>query len=295
MTTLLCLAAIIGTSPASLLETRRTGNLEIRATADIDTAEIRLSGEVRLRLIVEGPTPLEVTRPKPLLTTTGTWRVREEGLPLREILPNQRQRWVMEYRLSPLVPGEATPISLSPLIVQSGPPDDIQIAWKESLHIKVTTTIKKPNAEDLRPVTGIEQTPDDPTPPALFDRRWWLFAAGLLALLIVGIDQYRRRSRDVIEILDAAWAERQMAGTADPDRLVIILRQFLEHRLNQPFAARTSAELADELRGIPECPVVEVEAFLEMCDTARFSGTTGDSMALREQLRAIILALTPVE
>ena len=94
MISLLSLVLIIAASPNMLVETRRTGELEIRATTEIDTAEIRLSDEVRLRLVVEGPAPLEVTRPKPLLATTGTWRVREQGLPLRELLPGQRQRWV---------------------------------------------------------------------------------------------------------------------------------------------------------------------------------------------------------
>ena len=51
----------------------------IEARAAIDAGEIRLSGEVKLTLTVEGPGPLSVTPSKPLLTKPNLWRCARMG------------------------------------------------------------------------------------------------------------------------------------------------------------------------------------------------------------------------
>ena len=156
MTPIVLLLAILAAAPASLQETRRSDSpaLLIRAEAKLDSTEVRLSGELSLTLTVDGPVPLEVTRPKPLLSGAGLWRVREEGIPLRELLPNDRQRWVMTYRLAPLIPGDAVKVSLSPLSMRAGTPDDVPIAWANSFTVKVTTSITHSRCRLVAATTG---------------------------------------------------------------------------------------------------------------------------------------------
>ncbi len=293
MIALLYVIGWFGVPMPTIYEARRTDNpaLTIHAQATVDAAQIRLSGEVRVRLTVEGPAPLEVTRPKALLSTTGLWRVREDGLPVRQVLLGNRQEWVQEYRLSPLVPGDAVPINLAPLTAEAGVPGKVVIDFKASLPVKVTTAITTPSPDDLRPVTGIEETPPPAEKPAPPPPWWWLAFAGALAVLAVVIDRLRRRPAAIPEAHDAAWAEQQSATAADPDRLAAVLREFLEHRYGQQFASRTPGELAEELRQFPECPpeaVTAVNAFLTACDAARFSGTAGDVAGLRDELRIAV-------
>src|SRR5690242_12628043 len=111
------------------LNTNDPANL-IEARAAVDAGEIRLSGEVKLSLSVEGPGPLSVTLPKPLITKPGTWRVRDDGLPLREVLPGGRERWTQTFHLSPLVPGQPK-VALGALTVRAGGGKDLTIAWDD--------------------------------------------------------------------------------------------------------------------------------------------------------------------
>ncbi len=293
MIALLYVIGWFGVPMPTIYEARRTDNpaLTIHAQATVDAVQIRLSGDVRVRLTVEGPAPLEVTGPKPLLASTGLWRVREDGLPVRQVLLGNHQEWVQEYRLSPLVPGDAVPINLAPLTVEAGVPGKVVIEFKASLPVKVTTTITQPSPDDLRPVTGIEETPppvEKPAPPTPWR---WLAGAAALTVLAVVIDRLRRRPAEIPEAHDAAWAEQQSATAADPDRLAAVVREFLEHRYGQRFASRTPGELAEELRQFPDCPpeaVTAVHAFLTACDAARFSGTAADLPGLKDELRIAV-------
>ena len=287
------LLAIIAAGPASLQETRRSESpsLVVRASASIDADEIRLSGEILLTLTVEGPTPLDVNRPKPLLAEAGLWRVREEGLPLRELLPNQRQRWTLGYRLSPLIPGDSINVSLNPLTVRAGTPDDVQIAWANSLSIRVTTKITQPSVDDLRPVTDIESAPIIET--TIVDHfRWWLFAGPAFSSVLIVLVMWRR-SRPVskAEVHDADWVERELKVALSPDALVQTLKLFLGHRFSQSFEPDTTAEIVGKLRQLTDYPadaVGPVESFLLACDAERFSGESQPSEQLREKMREIV-------
>jgi len=294
MIALLYVIGWFGVPLPTIYEARRTENpaLTIHAQATVDAAEIRLSGEVRVRLSVEGPAPLEVTRPKPLLSSTGLWRVREDGLPVRQVLLGNRQEWVQEYRLSPLVPNDALPINLAPFVVRAGPPTDVRIEFAKFLPVKVTTSAK-PDADSLIPPTGMEETQETPPKPPAPSTWWWLLGAVALAGLVVVVDQLRRRPRKTADSHDAAWADRESATAADPDRLAAVLRAFLEHRFGQRFAARTTGELNAELCRLADCPAAAaVNAFLTACDAARFSGTAADVAELREHMREVVRGLS---
>src|SRR4029450_13850068 len=123
----------------------------------------RLPGEANLPPPVEGPAPLRVTVPKPLLTRANVWRVREDGLPLREVLPGGRERWTLAYFLAPLIPGEPK-VPLGPLVVQAGGMADLNIPWDDDRlpTVRVVTAIDSPSVDALRPSTDVEPLPPQP-------------------------------------------------------------------------------------------------------------------------------------
>lgn len=298
MTTIFFLLAIIAASPVSLKETRRSDvpGMMVRASVDIDAAEIRLSGELRLTLSIEGPEPLDVTRPKRLLAEGGLWRVREKGLPLRELLPEKRQRWTQEYHLSPLAPGDAIQIPLNELTLRAGSPEDVQIAWSQKLSVRVITKITQPSVEELRPVTGIELFPKfDVLPDDGFAWLWLLlllpvaFAFGMLIWKL-------KRKAPTFQTYDSAWVAEQLRRSLTTDELVRTFRLFLNHRFAKSFESDTSAELVSKLRELSEIHpdlIQLVDEFLSASDAERFAGDSRSSSQLRDQLRAIVEKLSP--
>jgi hypothetical protein len=273
------------------LNTNDPPNL-IEARAQVDAGEIRLSGEVKLSLSVEGPGPLSVTLPKPLITKTGTWRVRDDGLPLREVLPGGRERWAQTFHLSPLIPGQSK-VALGPLIVRAGGGNDLTISWDEEKlpAVKVTTSIENASPDSLRPPTDIEPLPPEPPPPPRTTN--WMFAivpALLLlsgALLLVG-----RRRKAPPAPRDAAWAERELA-TPDltADRCAVVVRQYLGYRFGIPAGFQTTPEVAAALSEedrIPAEAVADWRSLLEECDAARFSGTEASVGGLADRARALV-------
>jgi hypothetical protein len=252
---------------------------------------------VKLTLSVEGPGPLAVTAPKPLLTQANMWRIREDGLPLREIA-GPREKWTQAYRLSPLVPGKPE-IALGPITIRAGGGQDQTIDWGDkSLTVDVRTAIESPSADSLRPPTDIEQLP--PPPTVVRQSSPWLFAIvpGLLLLAAIGVYLGRRRRAPTV-VHDAEWALRELNATIDPDRCAYILRQFLAHRFAMPAQARTTPELTTELGAenrLPRESVAEWQSLFEECDTARFSGTPASIAGLAERAKALVRSTeAPIE
>jgi hypothetical protein len=285
---------LVGAAPPPTVVRLNTGdpaNL-IEARAQLDVGEIRLSGEVKLTLTVEGPGPLSVTAPKPFLTKAGVWRVREEGLPLREVLPGARERWSQTYYLSPLVPGEPK-VAVGPLTVRAGDGSDLNIPWEEDKlpTVRVTTAIESPSVDALRPPTDIEPVP--PEPPVEGDPVGWLFAVvpGLLAasaLLLL----FARRKKPPPTPRDASWALRELASAdLTADRTAIVLRQYLAFRFGVPAEFRTTPELAAALGAgdrLPADAVADWRSLLEECDAARFSGTAASVARLADRARGLV-------
>jgi hypothetical protein len=282
----------VAAAPPALVEIRNAGDpaKRVEARAELDPGEIRLSGEVKLTLTVEGPGPLGVTVPKPFLTKANVWRVREDGLPVREVLPNGREKWSQVFRLSPLVPGEPK-VPLGPLTVRPGGEQDLVIEWKSEPAVRVVTNIESPTPDALRPATDIEHLPPPPNiergPPR------WLFAIVpvLLALAAVGLFLGKRK-RPAGAPRDAAWAGRELAaGDLTADRCAAVLRQYLAYRFGVPAETRTTPELAAGLRAdgrLPDEVVGEWQAFLDECDAARFSGTAANVAGLADRARALV-------
>jgi hypothetical protein len=273
------------------LNTNDPANL-IEARARVDAGEIRLSGEVKLSLTVEGPGPLSVTLPKPLITKPGTWRVRDDGLPLREVLPGGRERWAQTFHLSPLVPGQPK-VALGPLTVRAGGGNDLTISWDEEKlpAVKVTTSIENASPDSLRPPTDIEPLPPEPPPPPRTTN--WRFAIIPALLLLSGtLLLVGRRRKSPPAPRDAAWAERELAVTdLSADRCAVVLRQFLAYRFGIPAGFQTTPEvtaaLSEENR-MPAEAVADWRSLLEECDAARFSGTAASVGGLADRARALV-------
>jgi hypothetical protein len=288
------LTLLLGAAPPPAvvrLNTSDPANM-IEARAALDADAIRLSGEVKLTLSVEGPGPLSVTTPKPLFTTPGVWRARDDGLPVREVLAGGRERWSQVYHLSPLIPGEPK-LALGPLTVRAGGGTDLAVAWEADLlpTVKVTTAIENPSAEVLRPPTDIEPTPPNPPPPG--GSRGWLFAIvpGLLlasAILLV----FGRRKKSPAAPRDAAWAFRELAAPdLTADRTAVVLRQYLAFRFGVPAGFRTTPELAAALstdNRMSANAVADWRHLLDECDAARFSGTAASVAGLADRARALV-------
>lgn len=288
------LALLIGAAPPPTIVRLNTSDPAntIEARAELDSAAIRLSGEVKLTLTVEGPGPLGVIVPKPMLAKPGIWRAREDGQPLREVLPGGRERWTQMYHLSPLIPGEPR-VSLSPLTVRPAGGTDLTVTWDEDRLpvVKVTTSIENPSVETLRPPTDIEQLPADP--PVEERPRGWLFALvpGLLlasALLLA----FGRRKKTLATPRDAAWAMRELAAPdVTADRTAVALRQYLAFRYGIPAEFQTTPELAGALGAenrMPPDAVADWRSLLEECDAARFSGTAATVAGLADRARVLV-------
>jgi hypothetical protein len=290
----LAVVLLVGAAPPPAVVRLNTGdpaNL-IEARAELDAGATRLSGEVKLSLTVEGPGPLSVTVPKPFLTKSGVWRVREDGLPLREVLLGGRERWAQTYYLSPLVPGEPK-VSLGPLTVRAGGGNDLNITWEEDKlpAVRVTTAIESASVDALRPPTEIEPLP--PEPPVEDHSAGWLFAIvpGLLAasaLLLL----FARRKKTSPAPRDAAWALRELAASdLTADRCAVVLRQYAAFRFAVPASFQTTSELAAALGAenrLPADAVADWRALLEECDAARFSGTAASVAGLADRARALV-------
>jgi hypothetical protein len=282
----------LAASPAPLVEIRNANDPDrrIEARAALDTDEVRLSAEIKLTLSVEAPGPLTVTPPRPLLAKSNLWRVREDGMPLREV-SGKREKWTQVYRLSPLVPGKPE-IAPGPLTLRAGGGQDVTIDWADkSITVEVRTSIESPSIESLRPPTDIEQLP--PPPSIEPQSSPWLFAIvpALLVLAAVGV-YFGRRKRIPLVPHDAAWALGELANPdLTADHCAHILRQFLSYHFGLPAEGRTNPELVVALRSedrlSPEA-AAEWQALLDDCDIVRFSGTAMDVAPLADRARMLV-------
>jgi hypothetical protein len=284
----------IAAAPPPVVEIRNANDPKnkIEARAEFDSGSIRLSGEIKLTLTVNGPGPLSVTVPKPLITQSNLWRVRDAGLPLREILSSGRERWTQAYALSPLTVGDPK-LALGPLIVRAGDALDLTISWDEEKlpSIHVVTLIENPSAEALRPPTDIELLPPNPT--VANGSTNWLFAIvpALLCLSGLAIVLGRRGKRPATP-RDAAWAHQELnAATLSADRCALIVRKYLAFRCGVPAEFQTTLELTASLTAadcITNDAVAEWESLLDACDAARFSGTTPSGFGLADHAHRLV-------
>jgi len=161
--------------------------------------------------------------------------------------------------------------------------------------------------------------PDDATelkdlaPLAEFDRVWWPWILGLLALAaVIGGLWWRHRNKDTDKVDDESNAEPaippyqqavdrlvalQQVDLSDPDQvkpfyveLTDILRTYVGRRANVPALETTTRELLDRLRSaassgpLPEDVISEIDLVLSHADLVKFA----DLRPILEQTRAMV-------
>ena len=241
------------------------------ATLVPDRPAIRLSGTLTLKATLEGPAPLRVDAPVELLSedSAPAWRIEPVGSAKLVELPDGRQRWSQDYKLSPFAAGPNVPLGLREFTVAAGDDAGAKPVAFPILSIQVDTVVRNIKPEEARPATGIEVLPPLPAPEPFPFLPVGITVAALL-LLAAGAYVALRRRRPVPAPTPGERALRKLDALPPddslPERLAAILRVFTAARFGLPAETMTTAELAKAR------PDEALTAILEACDKARFAG-----------------------
>jgi hypothetical protein len=279
----------------------------------LSAAEVRLSGELRLTMTVEGPAPV-VVEPLPSPWAVGVdWRVTPAGPPETEPLPAGRQRWHQAFRAAPFRPGDEVPLALKPVRFRAGgSPQVRELDFAESpLPVRVRTEVLQPELKDIRPPTGVEE--ETPAPADRSGVAWLAVALGVLAAVaaVLGVVSWRRRRGRVppLSPTQRALAELDRLGqsltAAGPvpvrvlDALADAVRRYLEDRFDIAARRRTTHELLAALQAGDRLPaelLPPLQRLLERCDLAKFAGlgvTVEEGRELVRQARQLVEQTVP--
>lgn len=259
------------------------GPLTIRV--DVEPNPAALSDAIRVSLTITSPKGVEIEWPRPGDLAAARWiDQRTEG-------PDSIGRLLVRRWM-----GRVEPLSVGPLNLGV-----LEIRFKEAETDWRTGEIRLPiveiapssasarSSDDLRPPPPLEE----PTPPRVGRLLFWVGAAFFLAAATILLATQRRPTRSLEDPLrDAREALEALDGRVEPaeaaERLVGILRGYLEKRYDLPASRRTATELLSD----PETRAklsdrsrrVLCELLREM-DVERFAGraiATGDVERARE-------------
>src|SRR5262245_28510860 len=289
---------LLGIAPAANLVPvdveQRLGRAVCRLS--IDRSEVELSGELRVRVSIEGPGPIEVDVPR-ALAATPDWQVTTSP-PKTESLGEGVERWQQTFRFKPYQTGRV-PLKLQPIRYRTGNEvRDWELTWPPQ-NIGVTSSIETPDLGSARPVTDIE-----PLPPVEPDsHRWWL--AATVAIVMIGVGavvlwRLRRkgtRPQAVLSARERALAQLSKIELPGPEQLphvADVLRQFLEEHFHLAATRQTTAEFHATLRNanvLSDNQVESVAEILTSCDLVKFAGVRPDAEtceALLRRARALV-------
>jgi hypothetical protein len=282
--------------PASIVEEQKPGRAVCRL--EQDASEIKLSGELRITVSIEGPAPVEVEIPQPL-TASRDWRVRVLP-PKASPLADGRERWEQSFVLEPFQVGKV-PLKLAPIHYRTGNEVlDWPLNWRP-LEINVVSQVEDPDRTAARSVTDIEIVP----PPEKVIS-WWYAAlmivpVGVVAALF-GWALLRPRpmppqkpvSEHVLNELD----QLRESGGPKPEQLPQVadaLRRFLEWRFTLAATRQTTSEFVASLsnvEGIDPVIAKKIESILHSCDLVKFAGAALDGGACQSLLQSALDTIT---
>jgi hypothetical protein len=283
----LLLAAILGATTAE----QRLGRAECRFT--LDSSKIALSSELRLTLIIEGPAPVEVDVPQPLVNSPD-WRTHADA-PQSTALPNGRERWQQSFHLEPFRVGDVA-LALQPLRYRTGNEvRDWQLVWPSS-NIAVSSSVKDVELGSARPVTDIDRLPPVERPTGNWQYLVGTTAIVLIACIVAVIWRKRRGSEHQIRLTPAERALKSLETMEEnngpaPEQLpglADVLRCFLEERFQFAATRQTTSEFHTTLLRSKVLAAAQVEIVADMlarCDLVKFAGAQFDHAACQRLLR----------
>ena len=256
------------------------------ATTERPSPKIRLSDSIRVTLAIEGPAPLRVELPEPLLAPESDrdWGIQPAGPAKVTPAGENRERWVQVYQLDPFVPGESQTVLFAPLKVNGreipGPGCEVTV-------LPLTT---EASGEVSRPVTPIEEVPPPPEPSS--STVWWWVANALLVIVVVVVAWRMRRRPKPVPPREWAVAafdrlERNAASRAAlVEGVATVVRGFIDRRFGIPAPKLTTAELlaAVEQAAWPVEQTDPLRRLLDDCDRAKFAGDVPDDDGCRSLL-----------
>jgi hypothetical protein len=259
---------------------------EITATSKADKKSIELSQSLIVTLTIEGPAPLRIELPRPLLVPESErdWKIQAKGPPVITPLGSRRERWIQDFRLAPFDFGKSMVVAFAPLKVNG------KVVSADGIAVTVDDPRIELKPEESMSVTGIEHLQAS-TPRNDSQSRWWLllliplFAAAIIAW------RFRRTSKPLPPdrwALEAfARIEHDMVdGMAVATAVAAVIRGFIERQFGIPAPKLTTEELlsAAERADLPVDQTDPLRQLLEDCDRAKFAGDTLDNDRCRRLL-----------
>ncbi len=270
-------------------------DISAKVTFDLPNRKstVRLSDSFSVTLTAEGPAPIQVQVPDPVLDAVSNrdWRITPVGAAEVKVIAPGREQWSRVFRLSPYVTGDSLDVIFAPLIVNN------RMVSVGGFSISVITTVPEANAEAARPITGIETLPDPPpvTPPV---HGWqWILAGVVAGIGVAAMLAWRWRRRPVApDAREAALAALDRLESETPDRAeqleraAGILRTFIEQRHGIPATRFTTTELLTATREQADVGAIEeadaLARILDRCDRAKFAGDIPDDNGCRSLVAA---------
>lgn len=271
------------------------------ATLTVDSPTIRLSDTLLVTLRISGPSPLRVESATDWLAAESAayWKIEPKGAAVAR-QEEGTEHWEQVFRLSPFVPGEAVPLEFRPVRVSG---QEVPI---EPLAIRVETSLTTAQADDARPVTGVEPLPLPPDTSISFG---WIFGSGVIALFLAAVVfALVRRRRVPPKPAPEEWVRQKLTelrsilgpGTGTPsafaDVLTEAVRGYLIRRFRLPAEPYTTTELlqaGDRVGVWPGEARSVMVGILEACDRMKFAGhqpSTEECRSLLEQFTQVLTA-----
>jgi len=274
--TCLCYLALLVCAASDLSFEQRLGDAVCRL--ELDARAVALSGELKLTLSIEGPSPVEAEPPRPL-TRSPDWRVRANA-PTSTSLPNGRVRWQQSFYLEPFQAGSHVPLPLEPIRYRTGNElRDWTVVWETQM-IRVTTTVPDADLAYAKTVTDIEEVPPDPSPQF----KLWIGALLLTVALGAGLGLVLllRRRRVVgsrpaplaLALAELNLLEANGIAPEDLPKVADIARVCLEAQFHLRATRQTSAEFLASLRqhsGLLKDQLTAIDQLLTRCDLVKFA------------------------
>ncbi len=258
--TALALLLALGLAPADGEAELVTEGLEAKRS-------MRLSGELKLRVIVHGSARPEIME-VPFEPDPERWEI-------LGVATTTSGRWERTITLAPRLPGS---LPLPPLVLRYrfGPGQD----WKNARwDLEPITVIgPKDGQGSIRGETPIEGLPERPAGDS-FPLVAVLLALAGMTVVALGIAAWTRRPRRRPTLSPHERALRdleQARGSRAPlESLSIVLRRFLEERFGLPGLRRTTQEVMTAVRASAEIGAAgdDLARLLEACDRVKFAGT----------------------